>query len=261
MDDFVVVHDTRRWMDGHQDVGMMMMMMTDQMSGRVTLGIALCCSTEYEVFRLSKINGRVDLSSLACSLSRPLEPADTYSATPAPPPLSTLPVLPPLPPLPTTTTTTMPPPQLFGPFPVAPQIFHTTSLSFALVNLKPLRPGHVLVCPRRVVPRLHDLSAAETTDLFATVQRVARTVARMYRADGLNVAVQDGAAAGQSVPHVHVHVIPRGEGDGEGDGIYERMEGEEGDLRRGFRVEGERRERGRGEMEEEAGRLRGEMEG
>jgi bis(5'-adenosyl)-triphosphatase len=46
-----------------------------------------------------------------------------------------------------------------------------------------------------------------------------------------NVGVQDGAAAGQTVPHVHVHIIPRVEGDlEESDQIYVKMNGEEGNV-------------------------------
>lgn len=79
-----------------------------------------------------------------------------------------------------------------------------------------------------------ELRSNEVCDLFLTVQKVSRTLKRVYGASALNVAVQDGEAAGQSVPHVHVHVIPRKEGDmdskGGGDKIYEMLEGEEGDV-------------------------------
>ncbi|KAJ4516332.1 Dinucleoside triphosphate hydrolase [Exophiala dermatitidis] len=142
-------------------------------------------------------------------------------------------------------STTMPPFQLppnlkFGPFSVTPQVFHLSRsrLSFGLVNLKPLLPGHVLICPVRCVPRLSQLSSAETADLFQTVQRVSRTLERLYSASAFNVAVQDGVDAGQSVPHVHVHIIPRRRGDydhkGGGDQIYNAMDGEEGDVGKAF---------------------------
>jgi bis(5'-adenosyl)-triphosphatase len=114
------------------------------------------------------------------------------------------------------------------------QVFHITPLSYALVNLKPLLPGHVLVSPRRIVPRLHDLSPAEVQDLFLTVQRVSRMVERVFDATALNIAIQDGVDAGQSVPHVHAHVIPRKREDlaeqGGTDAIYGMLEGEEGNL-------------------------------
>ncbi|KAI9891921.1 MAG: hypothetical protein M1814_002306 [Vezdaea aestivalis] len=113
-------------------------------------------------------------------------------------------------------------------------VFYRTNLSFALVNLKPLLPGHVLVSPRRVVPRIHDLSPEEITDLFLTVQKVSVMIERVFNAGALNVAIQDGEAAGQSVKHVHTHIIPRTTGDldkrGGSDAIYEMLDSEEGNV-------------------------------
>ncbi|OJD17444.1 hypothetical protein AJ78_02469 [Emergomyces pasteurianus Ep9510] len=114
------------------------------------------------------------------------------------------------------------------------QVFYITPLSFALVNLKPLLPGHVLVCPLRCVPRVSDLSPTETTDLFLTVRRVSRMIERVYHGTSLNIAIQDGPEAGQTVPHVHAHIIPRRKADleqrGGSDAIYEMMEGREGNI-------------------------------
>ncbi|KAF2824402.1 HIT-like protein [Ophiobolus disseminans] len=122
----------------------------------------------------------------------------------------------------------------FGTFVVTSQVFHLSRHSFAIVNLKPLLPGHVLVSPRRIVPRFNDLSAAEVQDLFLTVQRVSRMVERVFGASSLNIAIQDGVDAGQSVPHVHAHIIPRKKDDledkGGTDAIYGMMEGEDADL-------------------------------
>lgn len=104
------------------------------------------------------------------------------------------------------------------------------------MNLKPLLPGHVLVSPRRLVPRFNDLSQQEVQDLFATVQRVSRTIERVFDASALNIAIQDGQDAGQSVPHVHAHIIPRKKHDlPDPDQIYQMMEGEDGDLARQLR--------------------------
>lgn len=158
----------------------------------------------------------------------------------------------------------------FGPFVVNPQVFHITSLSFALVNLKPILPGHVLVSPLRVVPRLSDLSEAEVQDLFQTVQRVSRMVERVYKATALNIAIQDGAAAGQSVPHLHAHIIPRHNSDldhrGGSDAIYDMMDGEEGNIGEHLRQrtkfpkpDTERKPRTDEEMREEAQWMEREM--
>ncbi|KAK5242798.1 Dinucleoside triphosphate hydrolase [Exophiala xenobiotica] len=173
----------------------------------------------------------------------------------------------------------------FGPFSISSQVFHTsrTQLSYGLVNLKPVLPGHVLVCPVRVVPRISQLSVAETADLFNTVRVVSRTLERVYSASALNIAIQDGVDAGQSVPHVHVHIIPRQKGDydhrGGGDQIYEAMDGVEGDVGKAFvemqrlrdqrmnhrkefsaGPDSDRKPRSEEEMKKEAEWLRSEME-
>lgn len=94
----------------------------------------------------------------------------------------------------------------------------------------------MLVSPRRRVPRVADLTPDEATDLFLTVRRVGRMVERVYSASSLNIAIQDGVDAGQSVPHVHTHIIPRRRSDldhkGGTDAVYQLMNGEEGDIGR-----------------------------
>ncbi|ESZ99100.1 hypothetical protein SBOR_0510 [Sclerotinia borealis F-4128] len=46
-----------------------------------------------------------------------------------------------------------------------------------------------------------------------------------------NVAIQDGPESGQTVPHFHCHIIPRTkESTAIGDGIYDKLQGEEGNV-------------------------------
>lgn len=52
----------------------------------------------------------------------------------------------------------------------------------------------------------------EHVDLFQSVRVVSNTLEKHYAADALNIAIQDGKDAGQSVPHVHVHILPRKSG-------------------------------------------------
>ena len=89
------------------------------------------------------------------------------------------------------------------------QVFYQTPLSLAIVNIKPVLPGHVLVISRRRCPRFTLLSAAETADLWQSAQRVGAALEKHCQASSLTLAIQDGPDAGQSVPHVHVHVLPR----------------------------------------------------
>ncbi|XP_061893886.1 bis(5'-adenosyl)-triphosphatase isoform X2 [Entelurus aequoreus] len=104
-------------------------------------------------------------------------------------------------------------------------VFLQTELSFALVNRKPVVPGHVLVCPLRQVERFRDLGADEVTDLFNTTQKVANLVEKHFNATSLTIAIQDGPEAGQTVKHVHVHVLPRKTGDFEhNDSVYHELQ-------------------------------------
>ncbi|KAK7695335.1 hypothetical protein QCA50_002526 [Cerrena zonata] len=123
---------------------------------------------------------------------------------------------------------------LFSTIDVSRQVFYRTPLTFAIVNLKPIVPGHVLVIPTRVVNRLTDLNPSELAELMSSVQHVGRTIERAYGADALTIACQDGKAAGQTVPHVHFHLLPRKlRGDrfaGRNDEVYPELERAEAKL-------------------------------
>ena len=104
----------------------------------------------------------------------------------------------------------LPSPILFGPHEIAPdQVFLESELSLGIVNIKPILPGHVLIIPKRVCDRFKDLSQEEVVDLWLTAQEVGHKLEEYHEASSLNMAIQDGESAGQSVPHVHVHIIPR----------------------------------------------------
>lgn len=91
--------------------------------------------------------------------------------------------------------------------------FANANEAAALVNLKPILPGHSLIVPDRHAARLLDLEPAETGRLFAFAQRISRLLMDEFAADGIDWTVQDGPEAGQTVMHLHVHLIPRSAGD------------------------------------------------
>jgi bis(5'-adenosyl)-triphosphatase len=69
------------------------------------------------------------------------------------------------------------------------------------------------------------MTAEEVADLWATAHRVAPAVRAAFEGDALTFAVQDGAAAGQTVPHVHVHILPRVAGDfARNDEVYDELD-------------------------------------
>ena len=83
----------------------------------------------------------------------------------------------------------------------------------ALLDRYPVAPGHTLVVPRRHVGSIFELEPEEWDDLWRLVRRVRSGLQELREAEGVNVGVNVGAAAGQTVPHAHVHLIPRHTGD------------------------------------------------
>nr|XP_042140325.1 bis(5'-adenosyl)-triphosphatase isoform X1 [Peromyscus maniculatus bairdii] len=114
----------------------------------------------------------------------------------------------------------------FGQHLIKPSVvFLKTELSFALVNRKPVVPGHVLVCPLRPVERFRDLRPDEVADLFQVTQRVGTVVEKHFQGTSITFSMQDGPEAGQTVKHVHVHILPRKAGDfRRNDNIYDELQ-------------------------------------
>ena len=85
--------------------------------------------------------------------------------------------------------------------------------SRAFPDAYPVTEGHTLVVPVRHVESVFELPAEELADLWRLVAEVRLELSASYRPDGFTIGVNDGAAAGQTIPHAHVHVIPRRRGD------------------------------------------------
>ena len=83
----------------------------------------------------------------------------------------------------------------------------------AFFDRYPVSPGHALVVPCVPAASLYDLDDAVQAELWDLVRRVRGLLADRFHPDGFNIGVNDGRAAGQTVPHAHVHVIPRYAGD------------------------------------------------
>lgn len=83
----------------------------------------------------------------------------------------------------------------------------------SFMDINPSEKGHVLVVPKYHVPFITDLPADVLLKLMQGVQKVASLLKQRLPCDGFNVLQNNGACAGQTVPHVHVHIIPRYKGN------------------------------------------------
>lgn len=106
------------------------------------------------------------------------------------------------------------------------QVFFRSKYCYALVNLKPIVEGHVLLVPYNTnIIRFNQLNDEESIDYMKSLQIITRFLTWNYRCDSLNIAIQDGPESGQSVPHLHTHLIPRyKQDDFQNDKIHETLE-------------------------------------
>ncbi|MFZ0592695.1 MAG: HIT family protein [Bryobacteraceae bacterium] len=82
----------------------------------------------------------------------------------------------------------------------------------AFLDIHPLFPGHVLLCPREHFVTLPDVPAHLVGPLFVVGQLLTKAVESALTAEGTFLAVNNTVS--QTVPHLHVHIVPRRRRDG-----------------------------------------------
>ncbi len=80
---------------------------------------------------------------------------------------------------------------------------------FVIYDDFPLRQGHVLIIPIRHIGHLTLLTRIEFCDLHFVIQEMVKHIEDKFKADGYNLGVNSGEAAGQTLSHLHIHLIPR----------------------------------------------------
>jgi len=93
------------------------------------------------------------------------------------------------------------------------RLIDESATAFAIRDGYPLSPGHTLLIPKRHTGSFFDLPEQERRDLLALLDRAKLALDKEFQPQGYNIGINDGAAAGQTVPHLHVHLIPRYDGD------------------------------------------------
>ncbi len=86
--------------------------------------------------------------------------------------------------------------------------------AYAVLNLYPYNPGHLLICPYRHVAAYTDLTPDETVEVAQLTQQSMRVLSAAMRPHGFNLGLNQGTVAGAGVAaHLHQHVVPRWIGD------------------------------------------------
>jgi ATP adenylyltransferase len=87
-------------------------------------------------------------------------------------------------------------------------------LGYAVLNLYPYNPGHLMVVPYRHIADYTELTESEAAELALFTQRAITTLRAAASPQGFNIGMNQGAVGGAGIAaHLHQHVVPRWGGD------------------------------------------------
>jgi histidine triad (HIT) family protein len=88
------------------------------------------------------------------------------------------------------------------------RIVHETEEFLAFHDVNPQAPVHVLIVPKRVIPRIAGASAADA-ELLGKMLVATREIAEKVGVaeSGYRIVINNGPDAGESVPHLHMHLL------------------------------------------------------
>ena len=79
-----------------------------------------------------------------------------------------------------------------------------------ILDIFPLRPGHVLIISKRHVKFIEDLSDEERGLLIMWVNKMSKSLkSSPLEVKSTQILLNNGKEANQTIPHLHFHVIPR----------------------------------------------------
>lgn len=89
------------------------------------------------------------------------------------------------------------------------EIVYEDEKIISFLDIRPVNHGHTLVIPKQHFENFLSVPPQILSQLTGTAQHIAQALKRSLNADGFNLIVNHGAAAGQTIFHFHFHIIPR----------------------------------------------------
>ncbi|MDX1932213.1 MAG: HIT domain-containing protein [Capsulimonadales bacterium] len=85
---------------------------------------------------------------------------------------------------------------------------------FVILNAYPYNNGHLMVLPYRHIARPAEMTPDECAEMMMTTANLTTVLDEVYRANGYNIGINVGSAAGAGIAaHLHLHIVPRWNGD------------------------------------------------
>src|SRR6478736_2077635 len=90
---------------------------------------------------------------------------------------------------------------------VAAKIIWEDEDAIAFEDVNPQAPVHVLIVPKKVIPRLAEARESDRAALGKILLVAAEIAKKLELVGGYRVVINNGPDAGESVPHLHVHLL------------------------------------------------------
>lgn len=88
-------------------------------------------------------------------------------------------------------------------------MIYDSSDFMAFLDINPRTRGHSLLIPKVHYSGIGDMPDEKALGLFVAVKKIASSMPPVLGCTGFNIFINNGASAGQLVPHLHVHILPR----------------------------------------------------
>ena len=87
------------------------------------------------------------------------------------------------------------------------EIVYEDDLCLAFRDINPQAPTHVLIIPKKEIPRLVDATAEDQALLGHMLVAAGKVARELGVGEAFRLVVNNGADAGQSVFHLHMHIL------------------------------------------------------
>ena len=87
------------------------------------------------------------------------------------------------------------------------RIVHEDDLCLAIHDIQPQAPVHVILFPKKPIPRIAEASTADQPLLGHLLLTAAAVAKELGLAQGFRIVINNGPHGGESVPHLHVHLL------------------------------------------------------
>jgi histidine triad (HIT) family protein len=87
-------------------------------------------------------------------------------------------------------------------------IVYEDDVVFAFRDIKPQAPQHILIVPKKPIPRIGEAGAEDQQALGHLLLKAAEVARALgFAASGYRLIFNNGPDAGEAVPHLHCHIL------------------------------------------------------